>query len=237
MLKIAICDDEKFYRDKIQEFLRKYLKIHNLDYEIDLYSSGTLFLEQKENMVRYDVVFMDINMDEMDGIQTVMQIRKFHSDTYIVFVTAFISYALEGYKVNAIRYIMKDTLEIAIPECMDAVLNKMQLRQIEFFFIEGSRNLYTDNILYVESRKHKSIFSYLETELVQYHIYEKLDHIEEMLVPYGFLRIHKSYLVNMKHILKINNYITLLDTGEVLPIPRLKFREVKETFVAYKGAI
>lgn len=125
MLKIAICDDEKFYRDKIQEFLKKYLKIHNLDYEIDLYSSGTLFLEQKENMVRYDVVFMDINMD---GIQTVMQIRKFHSDTYIVFVTAFISYALEGYKVNAIRYIMKDTLEIAIPECMDAVLNKMQLR-------------------------------------------------------------------------------------------------------------
>lgn len=237
MLKIAICDDEKFYRDKIQEFLKKYLKIHSLDHEIDLYTSGKFFLKKEENLVKYDVIFMDINMDEMDGIQTAMQIRKFHSDTYIVFVTAFISYALEGYKVNAIRYIMKDTLETAIPECMDAVLNKMQLRQVEFSFMEGHKKLYTDNILYVESKKHKSIFIYLETEPIQYHIYEKLDHIEKTLESYGFLRIHKSYLVNMKHILKINNYIAFLDTGEELPVPRLRFREVKEIFVAYKGAI
>ena len=237
MLKIAICDDEEFYRDKIQEFLKDYLMIHKLDYVIDLYLSGKLFLEKQENLVRYDVVFMDINMDQMDGIQTAMQIRKYHSDTYIVFVTAFINYVLEGYKVNAIRYIMKDTLKTAIPECMDAVLNKMQLRQVEFSFIEGKKKLYTDNILYVESSKHKSIFFYLETKLIQYHIYEKLDHIEEILAPYGFLRIHKSFLVNMKHISKINNYTVFLDTGEELPVPKLKFREVKEEFVAYKGAI
>lgn len=65
---------------------------------------------------------MDINMEEMDGIDTAKRIRQFHSDTCIVFVTAFISYALEGYKVNAVRYLMKDTLEAALPECMDAIL-------------------------------------------------------------------------------------------------------------------
>lgn len=237
MLKIAICDDEKFYQDKIQEILKRYLNKQGLTYEIDLFLSGKSFLKQRENTIKYDVVFMDINMEEVDGLQTALKIREYHSETYIVFVTAFINYALEGYKVNAIRYIMKETLENAIPECMKAVLDKMQLRQITFPFTEGEKNLYTDNILYVESRKHKAVFSYLEEEVVHYQVYEKLDQIEEILAPYGFLRIHKSYLINMKHISKINNYIAYLDSGEQLPIPRLRFKEVKETFVAYKGAL
>lgn len=236
-MRIAVCDDEEFYRNKIRALVKEYLTVHNLDCEIDLYLSGKSFLDRKENMVRYDVVFMDINMEETDGIQTAMQIRKFQSETAIVFVTAFINYVLEGYKVNAIRYIMKDTLETAIPECMDAVLGKMQLRQVTFSFTEGDKKLYTDNIVYVESRKHRAVFYCMETEPVKYHIYEKLDDIEKVLSAYGFLRIHKSYLVNMKHISKINNYIAMLDTGEELPIPRLRFREAKEAFVAYKGAV
>lgn len=135
--------------------------------------------------------------------------------------------------MNAIRYIMKDTLETAIPECMDAVLHKMQLCQKTFVFIEGEKKLYTDNIVYVESRKHQVIFHYMETGSAEYHIYEKLDEIEKTFSGGSFLRIHKSYLVNMKHISRINNYIAVLDTGEELPVPRLRFREAKEAFVAY----
>ncbi len=63
-------------------------------------------------------------MNEMDGIETAMRIRRFYSSTYIIFVTAFIDYALEGYKVNAVRYIMKNTLEISVRESMDAVFRK-----------------------------------------------------------------------------------------------------------------
>lgn len=70
-----------------------------------------------------------------------------------------------------------------------------------------------------------------------YHIYEKLDVIEERLSGYGFLRIHKSYLVNMKHICRISNYAVYLDNGEELPVPRLKYQAVKEEFVAFKGAV
>lgn len=213
--------------------MKEYLISHNLDCEPDLYLLGKSFLGRKENLVGYDVVFMDINMEETDGIETALQIRKFQSETVIVFVTAFINYVLEGYKVNAIRYIMKDTLETAIPECMDAVLHKMQLCQKTFVFIEGEKKLYTDNIVYVESRKHQVIFHYMETGPAEYHIYEKLDEIEKTFSGGSFLRIHKSYLVNMKHISRINNYIAVLDTGEELPVPRLRFREAKEAFVAY----
>ncbi len=237
MLEIAVCDDESFYREKIQRLLEEYLAERSLEYRIQLFLSGEEFLKHCENRVKYDIVFMDINMEKVDGIQAAMQMRAFHSDTYLVLVTAFINYALEGYKVNAVRYIMKDTLDTAMTECMDAVMEKMKIAQVSFSFMEGERKLYTDNILYVESRKHKSVFFYMEAEIVKYQIYEKLDWVEEKLSGFHFLRIHKSYLVNMKHIRKINNYTAFLDTGEELPVPRPRFRAAKETFVAYKGGL
>lgn len=237
MMKIAVCDDEKFYREKINTLLQKYLSDHQLDSVIDIFCSGKEFLSQSSNAVKYDVVFMDINMEEMDGIETAMRIRAFCSNTYLVFVTAFIKYALDGYKVNAVRYIMKDTLDAAIPECMDAILQKMQFRQISFSFIEGKKRLYTDNLLFVESKKHKSVFYYQEEQLTKYQIYEKLDQMEKELENFGFLRIHKSYLVNMRHIRKISNYIAELSTGEELPIPRIRYQEVKQKFVEYKGLL
>ena len=237
MLQIAVCDDEQFYRDKILTLLKSYCKKHDLESSVQTYCSGEEFLEQKENRVKYDIIFMDIDMEGLDGIQTAMQIRQFQSGTYLVFVTAFVDYALEGYKVNAVRYIMKDTMEASIAECMDAILRKMQIAQVQFSFIEGERKLYTDNILYVESRRHKSIFYYMESDIVNYQIYDKLDTIEQKLSGYGFLRIHKSYLVNMKHIKKISNYEAFLDTDEILPVPRMKYQSVKAAFVEYKGAI
>lgn len=237
MLQIAICDDERFYREKIKYLLDGYLKERMLQYTLYFFSSGEEFLEQCENNVRFDIVFLDISMEGVDGIQTAERIRSFHSDTYIVFVTAFVDYALEGYKVNAIRYLMKDTLEIALEECMNAILQRMKIAWVTFPFLEGEKRLYTDNILYVESRGHKSIFHYMKAERVDYQIYKKLDSVEKDLEGHGFLRIHKSYLVNMKHIRRISNYMVSLDTGEELPVPRLRFREARETFVAYKGAM
>lgn len=247
MLQVAICDDEQFYREKIQNLLIQYFQQRNLEYAIHLYPSGEEFLSQRENSVKYDIIFMDISMKKLDGIQTASQIRSFHSDTQLVFVTAFIDYALEGYKVNAVRYIMKDTLDTAITECMDAILQKMQLAQVTFPFTNGDATLYTDNILYIESRKHKSYFYYMQSNvtntnavqagIMTYQIYEKLDIIEQKLSDYGFLRIHKSYLVNMKHIRKLSNYTAFLDTGEELPVPRLRYQTVREQFVTYKGIL
>lgn len=235
MLRIAVCDDEKYYRDRICFLLMDYLKEHCITASVDQYASGKEFLSRRENLVKYDIVFLDINMEEVDGIRTAQQICGYRSKTCIVLVTAFISYVLEGYKVGAVRYIMKDSMEEQMAECMDAILKKMQLKEAAFSFVEGEKTLYTDNILYVESRRHKCIFYYMEKEMATYRMYERLDRIEEILSEFGFLRIHKSFLVNMKHIRRISNYLAVLDCGEELPVPRLRFAKVKEAFVAYKG--
>ena len=73
-----------------------------------------------------------------------------------------------------------------MPECMDAILQKMKVQQVSFAFVEGVQKLYTDNIIYVESNRHKSVFFYLESEIVNYRIYDKLDHIEQQLSGTGF---------------------------------------------------
>ena len=192
MFKIAICDDERYYRDKIYQLVTLYLRKHQLEASIDTFLSGKIFLELTDNLVKYDIVFMDISMEEINGIETAKQMRAYQSNTYLVFVTSFMDYVLDGYKVEALRYVMKDSLEVGVVEAMNTVLKKMELCQVTFSFIEGEKTLYTDNILYIESKKHKSVFTYLETERMNYQIYEKLDHIEQRLNGYGFLRIHKK---------------------------------------------
>ena len=235
MLKIAVCDDEKYYRNRIRALLQDYLNLHNLNASTEEFSSGKEFLSERDNLVKYDIVFLDINMDEVDGIRTAQQMRSYQSETWIVLVTAFINYALEGYKVGAVRYIMKDALDVQMTECMDAILKKMQLQKVTLSFLEGERTLYTDNIIYVESRKHKCVFFYMEKEMTIYETYGKLDQIEEELARYGFLKIHKSFLVNMKHVKRIGNYHAVLDSGEEFLVPRLRFAKVRDAFVAYKG--
>ncbi len=237
MIYIAICDDEKYYRKQIEYLIIQYFDNNQLEYNVDIFSSGEEFFEKGVGSTKYDIVFLDINLKEMNGIEIAYKLRKYDSDIYIVFVTGYISYSLEGYKVDAIRYIMKDTLSVSIVECMDAIIKKMkiQINKMEFIFIEGKKQIYIDKILYVESHKHKLIFKIFESTLKEYAIYDKLDNIEIKLSEYGFLRIHKSYFVNMKYIERINNYKALLVSGEELPIPKLRYQEVKRIFILFKG--
>ena len=101
MLKIAICDDEKVFRDNINKYVAAYLNEKEISYEIDTFSSGKEIIDLGIEIKQYNIIFLDINMDDVDGIVTAQKIREYSSEIYIVFVTAYINYSLEGYKVDA----------------------------------------------------------------------------------------------------------------------------------------
>lgn len=239
MINIAICDDEKYYRIKIKQQLILFLDQHQIDYNISTFSSAEELCEQFMSRVNYDIVFLDINMKEMNGIDVAYKLRSYKNDVFIAFVTGYINYALEGYKVDAIRFILKDNLDIYIAECMNAIMRKMeiQLSKMEINFIEGKRQLHIDKILYIESHKHKLKFRVYDTDLKEYEIYDKLDNFELKVREFGFLRIHKSYLVNMKYIKRINHYKVILLSNDELPVPKPRYQEVKEAFLIYKGEL
>ncbi len=182
------------------------------------------------------LLFLDINMQGMDGLKTAMRIKEKSPKLPAVLVTAYMNYALDGYKVKASRFLLKDNLADTIEECMDdliAEINKNR-RILEFRFVEGTIKLYADDIIYIETELHKNVFY---TEKGTFQIYKKLDELENEFNDRakGFVRAHLSFLVNMRYITKISGYVMTLTTGKKIPVPKARYAQVKREYMLYKG--
>ncbi len=175
MFKIAVCDDEKYFQNRIKEILTEYQKEKNMQYKIETFDSGKELLDCETGIRQYKIVFLDMDMDDLNGILTARKIRELNEDVFIVFVTAYTKYFFKGHKMDAVRYILKDneTMTFYIYECMDAVYKKMEDKSIwkEFKFTIGYRKISLDHILYIESRLHKLEFHMLENIPLVYTLY------------------------------------------------------------------
>ena len=180
-------------------------------------------------------------MEEMDGIKTAEKIRLVSDKVYIVFVTAYITYALEGYKVNAVRYLLKEeeNLTNALKECLDTIVARMNYKEVmcEFDFSNKKKLIPADSILYVESRLHKVIFFVMEDVITEYSKYDKLDAVEESLKQYGFCRTHQSFLVNMKYAKGVERYKMSLITGTQISISKKYYKSVENEYIKQQGDI
>lgn len=245
MLQIAICDDEDGFLFLERKFIDEYMKNYEYQCHVDTFTSGIDFLNSDKSIGKYDIVFLDINMDEMDGIETAKKIREYSDETYIVFVTAFVSYALEGYKVDAIRYLLKesDSLEQSMEECLDTIIRKMDyVENTEtFVFVEGEKALCVDEIVYIESNLHKLTFYMKKGHKQKYSMYEKLDVLDKRLRSFGFCRIHKSFLVNMKYVEGIERYSVQLTEGICekgsLSVSQSRYDNAKEQYIFNQGEV
>ncbi len=240
MLKIAICDDEEYYRENIKKIVGECLTARNYEYSIEVFSSGENLVKLAAGLSMYQIVFLDIDMEGMNGIEVAKKLRQWSKDLYIIFVTAFIDYTLEGYKVEATRYILKEpeTLFLNIEESIEAVLASLGVRQqsYEFDFKEGRRKLNIEQIVYVESRLHTVIVhAMVGGEKRIYTSYGKLDDFAMKLSENSMLRVHQSYFINMKYIGDMKRDTITLVTGEIIPIARGRIREVKERYLIYEG--
>lgn len=241
MLKIAICDDELYFSEILRKYLEEYLGRKHRQYEIDIFESGEAFLKKKREIISYEIVFLDVCMGSLNGIEIAKRIREYSDNLYIVFVTAYIDYSLEGYKVNAIRYLLKDneSMQVNISECMDTIIDRMEHGAIQktFSFAKGKKDILLDRLVYIESKLHRIEFHEVGDKKANYYMYGVLNDLENELKGCGFVRVHQSYLVNMKHISQIANYKVFLKNGRQLNIPKTRYREVKNKYAAYKGRI
>nr|WP_300326681.1 LytTR family DNA-binding domain-containing protein [uncultured Anaerostipes sp.] len=240
MLKIAVCDDEKLYCENIKGIICEYCTKKNIEFEVELFESGDDFVALENSINQFNIVYLDVNMNGLDGIRTAEIIRYWSQNIFIVFITAFINYTLEGYKVEAIRYILKNgDIRENIYESLDAVLEKTQLANhiYEFKFKEGIRKLSPEQIILIESKLHILYFRVLiKSEIKYYTMSAKLNDIQKKLTKENvFVRIHQSYFVNLKYIKDISNYQAKLWDNDILPISRPRYRDVKESFLLYEG--
>lgn len=241
MFKIAICDDEILFTEELKELLSGYLMEKGLVFEIDTYNSGETLIELGIEIVQYTIVFLDINMDRVDGIKTAEMIRKVSREVFIVFVTAYIDYSLEGYRLDVVRYLLKSNVNFQskVNECMDAIIDKMNysVTKKKFDFKEGRKEISLERLLYVESNLHILEFHVMEDTETVYTMYETLNVIDDMLSENGFIRTHQSYLVNSKHIKNVVRCKVILTNHVELSIPKARYTKVKKKFIACQGEV
>lgn len=241
MFRIAICDDELIFAEELKELISGYMTEKGLVFKIDTYSSGEDLVKLGIEVVRYTVVFLDINMEKMDGIKVAEKIRAASREVFIVFVTAYVSYSLEGYRLDAVRYLLKgsENFQSTVNECMDAIIGKLNysVAKRKFEFKEGTKEVSLDRLLYIESKLHKLEFHIIEDNLNTYTMYEKLSALEDTLKSDDFIRIHQSYLVNIKHIKNVVRYHVILNNDVELVIPKARYTYVKEQFISYQGEV
>lgn len=233
-MKVAICDDDKMDNSKLKELIVKYDAVNNIGLSVLEYSSGISMIRDIENGKKADIIFLDINMNDMDGLTVARKIREVMEDVPIILVTAFMNYALDGYKVRASRFLVKDDLESTFSECMDDICDEIRrkTKTILLSCVEGDINFKIAEIVLIETSKHKCMIHLLGQV---YQIYEKIDHLEKMLDGLGFIRIHQSYLVNMRYIRNISGYILTLTSGGQLPVPKARYKQVKQKYILYAG--
>lgn len=241
MFRIAICDDEIFFAEDLKELISGYMTEKGLVFEIDIYGSGEALVELGIEVVKYTAVFLDINMEKVDGIKAAEKIREISREVFIVFVTAYVNYSLEGYRLDAVRYLLKNNVNFpgTVNECVDALMDKLNysIAKRVFDFKEGTKEVSLERLLYIESNLHKLEFHIMEDDMKIYTMYETLNALEEKLAVNDFIRIHQSYLVNIKHIKNVVRYKVVLTNGVELIIPKARYTYVKEQFISYQGEV
>lgn len=241
MIQIAIVDDEILFGEYLEKLVMKYLVKRGELFEIRRFSSGQAFMKEGIPITKYKIVFLDTNMKESDSIKIVKKLRNLCENTSVIFVTAFLHHALEGYRVGAFRCLLKNVnnFEESLYESLDAVFHKTSIvtKIKRYKFLEGDKQFSLERLVYVDSHLHYIHFHICDEKIKKYTLRNTLNHLEEELGEKTFLRIHQSYLVNLAFVDDIEKTKIILIDGTELPIAKSRYKKVLESVTDYKGVV
>ncbi len=223
-ITIAIVDDDKMFRVLVKKKLEDVRKRLPFSFSIKLFVSGRQFLKQKEE---FDIVFMDIAMPEMSGLETAEQYRKYCPDGILIFFTAYEDYLKEGYKVNAFRYIGKqDNTQVFYEAVKSAVFLIQKRQKIQLQLMSGGETYVAlDEILYIESESRYVTVHTVDRK--EYFVRSKISELTDRLEKKGFYLVHRAYLVNMKYILACKCGRVEMITSVKVPISERRSMDFK----------
>ena len=241
MICILICDDDPTMLKKNYESIQTIVNKRKLKAKIYRFEDASIISDHI--LSSCDIAFLDIDFESenYNGLDIARRLRKFRNDSIIMFVTNFIEYAPEGYEVHAFRYILKSKFESDIEPYFEQAINQIfQQKKTVKIQVNGEIiDLHLDSILYFEVQQH-NVTAYIQKnplrkEIKAYTFYGSLSTLESRLESQGFLRIHKSFLVNMRHIKKFQCREAVLDNGINLRVGEKGYAENKRKYLIWKG--
>ena len=237
MLRMLLADDDPVFLSKLERLLTQYAAQQQRKVWIDAYPRDDLsgFVLQS-----YDIAFLDIDFGDRRGagIDLARRLRQKRNDAILIFVTNYVEYAPEGYELRAFRYLLKTDVDAKLEAYFSQAVEHFTTKR-EVVSIQNNGeiiNLAVDDILYLESEKHTVYVYMLCGNFDHYSCYASLQSFEEKLQPLGFLRIQKSYLVNMRHIKKLQCSEVIMENGLTLPVSGKNYSEIKRAYLLWKGA-
>ncbi len=220
MLSIAVCDDEIQECCRIADRIREVLEAMKISCTIRQYNSGRELLRAQED---FDIIFLDIIMRDLDGIQTAQLVREKAYDRILIFLSSSRDYVFDAYDVEAFQYLLKPLDGYKLRKVLEAAVRKTQKQPREFILVSKgrqTRKLFLDDISYFEIRGRvievhgrEGIYTY----------YEQIGVLEKNLQGKGFFRCHKSYLINLKHVDGYNRQEVILDQGERVAVAKRRY--------------
>ena len=227
---ILICDDNSQEREIFTNLINDYFSDKSFNYDINCYKNGKSLLYDIEDGKQADVIFLDVYMDEILGIDVARILRDMGYKGEIVFITGTADFAIDGYDVGATGYLLKPCSYSKLCTVMDRIMQNFDLDLYSIRQRNSVVRLKLNSILYVESVNSKCILHSDTGE--NYVIYKRLNEIQNELNDDRFLRCHQSYLVNMNHIQQADkNFI--LNNGDTVSIRQRELKNIKELYFDY----
>lgn len=233
-MKIAVIDDETKATNLIESYIKKFGEEHHQAMEIKVFHNPNDFLDQYRS--DFDLILMDIEMPGLDGIQTARELRRMDPNVTLIFITNMAQYAINGYEVNAVDFIVKPVSYPDFAMKMQKALRYISQRQEKKLTLESADRKITISVMdihYIEVLRH-----YLEYHTIHGVIKTRgvMKEVEELLKKYHFVRCNHGYLVNLKYVMALNGNIVQV-AGEELIISRNKKNDFMIEFTKYVGGM
>ena len=229
-MKLALVEDEKIYADKVQEYLERYQKESGYEILTDWFRDGSEIVEDYDG--DYDIILMDIQMKFMDGLSTAKKIREMDQEVIIIFITNMTSYAIRGYEVDAMDYIVKPVEYFVFSSKLERAAKRIRKKEKHYISISienGVRKIDVAKLYYIESHGHTLCYHSGDG---MWECRGTLQQMEKLLEPYGFFRNSKSYLVNIQYIDVIRENECIVQ-GKRIPVGRAKKKELMQRMLDY----
>lgn len=213
MFKIAICDDDTFYINKIKDIVVNYFSDEG-KYEVYMYSNAKQILNEKIN---FDIIFLDIEMPLITGIELKKKLEKSNFKGIIVYITNYEQYMNEAFGKNVVAYISKDKIH----RIKDVLIKFEKCNSVNKIIKISDTVLRINDIYYIEADKG---YSYIYTKDKSYYFSIYLSDILRRINSDLFIRVHRSFLVNFRYIDKFSDKIITLVDGRIIKLSR-KFKD------------
>lgn len=232
MYHVAIVEDEASFATQLQEYLKQYEEENDVRFKISVFGDGADILEDYQPL--YDIILLDIEMPKLNGMKAAEQIRKQDADVTLMFITNMANYAIRGYEVGALDFVMKPINYYTFSMKMTRVLKRTKQKAQQDILLtlpDGVKKLNVQQIHYVEVQNR---MLYYHTDEGVFVMRGTMQSVEQVLAPYAFAKCNHWYIVNLKHVSEVKK-TTAVVAGHELEVSRRNRTAFLKALTEYVG--